>query len=163
MKSLLNHLFTSNYYQSHNTLNRVMLAGICFSIVNILGILIQNCHCRQKTGLSSFHCIFLLLPFTFKLASECLHGRRQLQFPVAVIQLNHKIVSRLPSMRWKDNLIYEFINQIISFKWILKPDTLWSLSRRGSVLVQWVKSFDFLLCVCVLGGSCQYYIRNHSW
>lgn len=36
-------------------------------------------------------------------------------------------------MKWKDNLIYEFINQIISLKWILKPETLWWLSRRGKV------------------------------
>lgn len=36
-------------------------------------------------------------------------------------------------MKWKDNLIYEFINQIISLKWILKPETLWWLNKRGKV------------------------------
>lgn len=36
-------------------------------------------------------------------------------------------------MKWKDNLIYEFINQIISRKWILKPETLWWLNRRENV------------------------------
>lgn len=37
-------------------------------------------------------------------------------------------------MKWKDNLIYEFINQIISLQWILKPETLWWLNRREKVL-----------------------------
>lgn len=34
-------------------------------------------------------------------------------------------------MKWKDNLIYEFINQIISLKWMLKPETLWWLTYKG--------------------------------
>lgn len=38
-------------------------------------------------------------------------------------------------MKWKDNLIYEFINQIISLKWILKPGTLWWLNRREKVFL----------------------------
>lgn len=36
-------------------------------------------------------------------------------------------------MKWKDDLIYEFINQIISVKWIRKPETLWWLNRRENV------------------------------
>lgn len=48
-------------------------------------------------------------------------------------------------MKWKDNLIYEFINQIISFKWILKPETLWWLNRRGKVFsLPCVKRIVFL-------------------
>ena len=48
-------------------------------------------------------------------------------------------------MKWKDNLIYEFINQIISFKWILKPETLWWLNRREKVFsLPCVKRIVFL-------------------
>ena len=48
-------------------------------------------------------------------------------------------------MKWKDNLIYEFINQIISLKWILKPETLWWLNRREKVFsLPCVKRIIFL-------------------
>jgi hypothetical protein len=98
----------------------------------------QNCDCNKMTGLHLIPLLplhfFYFFSFYIKTYLVTLHPRRRLcKFPVAVIKLNHKIVSRLPTMKWKDSLIYEFINQIISLKWILQPEILWWLNWREKV------------------------------